>query len=79
MLGGTRNADLLCSYRGRARLIEVKSSADGRAAHLEGYLLRGDALGGRGQARWRVVTLLRVRDSMMVTTVVGELEPLPAG
>ncbi|MFK5582449.1 hypothetical protein [Serinicoccus sp. LYQ131] len=30
-LGGTKNADLLCSYGGRARLVEVKS-ASGRAS-----------------------------------------------
>jgi hypothetical protein len=40
MLGGTRNADLLCTYEGRARLIEVKSSAGSPSERLYGDLLR---------------------------------------
>jgi hypothetical protein len=39
MLGGTRNADLLCSYQGRARLIEVKSSAGSPSEGVYGDLL----------------------------------------
>ena len=40
MLDGTRNADLLCSYRGRARLIEVKSAARSPGERLYDDLLR---------------------------------------
>jgi hypothetical protein len=40
MLEGKRNADLLCSYRGRARLIEVKSAAGSPGERLYDDLLR---------------------------------------
>jgi hypothetical protein len=40
MLGGTRNADLLCTYEGRSRLIEVKSSAGSPGERLYSDLLR---------------------------------------